>query len=378
MKSLYMDEDLLAIRRQTEEFVAKEIVPRGEEWEQEGSVPREVLLQMGELGFLGLRYPERYGGLDQGALYSAVFAEALATSTFGGFEATVLVHSEMAAPHLLYSGSEEQLDRFMSKIVSGECRTAIAVTEPVAGSDVAGIHTTARRDGDEYVLNGSKLFITNGVSADLVIVAARTDPANPRGLSMLLVEQGTAGFSVSRKLDKTGWRSSDTAELSFQDCRIPTANLLGTEHRGFYEIMKNFQNERMVIAGMCVGASQKALDLTVEWTRNRSAFGAPLFDKQTIRQRLAMQQARTDAARQLLYHCAWLMEQGVDATREVSEVKALAGELVNEVLYDCVQFHGGVGFMRECAVERMARDARVMTLGGGTTEIMLEEVAKRV
>jgi acyl-CoA dehydrogenase len=378
VRSLHLDEDLLAIRRQTEEFVAKEIVPKADAWEEAGSVPRPVLLQMGELGFLGLRHPERYGGLAKGALYSAVFAEALASSTFGGFEVTVLVHTDMASPHLLHSGSEEQLERYMAKIIRGECLTAIAVTEPAAGSDVAGIRTTARRDGDDYVLNGSKFFITNGVTADLVIVAARTEPADPRGLSMFLVERGTPGLTVSRKLPKTGWLSSDTAELSFQDCRVPAANLLGTEHRGFYEIMKNFQNERLVLSGMCVGASQKALDLTVDWTRARGAFGGVLFDKQAIRQRLAMQQARTDAARQLLYHSAWLMEQGVDATREVSELKALAGELVNDALYDCVQFHGGVGFIRESAIERMSRDARVMTIGGGATEVMLEEVAKRV
>jgi acyl-CoA dehydrogenase len=378
MRSLHLDDDLLAIRQQTEEFVAKEVVPRAAAWEEEGSVPRSILRQMGELGFLGLRHPERYGGLGRGARYSAVFSEALGSSTFGGFEVTVLVHTDMASPHLVHSGSEEQLDRYLPRIISGECLTAIAVTEPGAGSDVAGMRTTARREGDTYVLNGSKLFITNGVSADLVIVAARTQPGDPRGLSMFLVERDTPGLVVSRKLDKTGWRSSDTAELSFQDCRVPAADLLGTEHRGFYEVMKNFQNERLVLAGMCVGASQKALELTVDWTRSRSAFGGVLFDKQTIRQRLAMQQARTDAARQLLYHCAWLMEQGVDATREVSELKALAGELVNEVLYDCVQFHGGLGFMRESAVERMARDARVMTIGGGATEVMLEEVAKRI
>lgn len=378
MRSLHLDEDLLAIRRQTEQFVEQEVVPHAEQWERDGCVPRSVLRQMGELGFLGLRHPEEYGGLGQGALWSAVFSEALGASTFGGFEVTVLVHTDMASPHLVHSGNREQLDRYMPRIVSGECLTGIAVTEPVAGSDVAGIRTGARREGDEYVLNGSKLFITNGVSADLLIVAARTQPDDPRGLSMFLVEKGTPGLEVSRKLEKTGWLSSDTAELSFQDCRVPAANLLGTEHRGFYEIMKNFQNERLVLAGMAVGASQKALDLTVAWTRERGAFGGVLFDKQAIRQRLAMAQARTDAARQLLYHCGWLMGEGVDATREVSELKALAGELVNEVLYECVQFHGGTGFVRECAVERMARDARVMTIGGGATEVMLEEVAKRV
>ncbi len=377
MNSIYLDEDLAALQRQTLEFVAREVVPQADAWERSGSVPRAVLRQMGELGFLGLRCPESYGGLGRGALASAVFSEALANSSYGGFEVTVLVHTDMASPHLLHSGSREQQERYLARIVRGECLTAIAVSEPAAGSDVAGMRTRARRDGDHFVLNGSKLFITNGVSADLLIVAARSDPANPRGISMFLVEQGTKGLSVSRKLEKTGWLSSDTAELAFQDCRVPAENLLGTLHRGFYEIMKNFQNERLVLSGMCVGASQKGLDLTYAWTQSRQAFGGVLFDKQVIRQRLAMLQARVDAARQLLYHCGWLMQQGVDATREVSELKALAGELVNEVMYACVQYHGGQGYMRESAIERMARDARVMSIGGGATEVMLDEVAKR-
>jgi len=379
--SIYLDDDLTQLQRETERFLANEVRPFADQWEIDGCVPRDVLLQLGALGFLGLRHPEAYGGLGKGALASAVFSEALGASTYGGFEVTVMVHTDMASPHLVHSGNDEQLARYMPRIVTGECLTAIAVTEPVAGSDVAGIRTRARRDGgpgSDWVIDGSKIFITNGVSADLLIVAARTDPDNPRGLSMFLVDAGTKGLSVSRKLDKTGWRSSDTAELAFDGCRVPEANLLGTPHRGFYEVMKNFQNERLVLSGMCVGAAQKALDLTFAWTKERKAFGAPLFDKQAIRQRLAMQQAHTDAARQLLYHCAWRMEQGADATREVSELKALAGELVNRVLYDCVQFHGGQGYMRETAVERMSRDARVMPIGGGATEVMLEEVAKRV
>ena len=379
--SIYLDEDLDAIRRQTQEFVAREIVPHADQWEVDGRVPREVIRQMGELGFLGLRHPETYGGLAKGALYSAVFAEALGGSTYGGFEVTILVHTDMASPHLIHSGNPEQLDRYMGKIVSGEILTAIAVSEPAAGSDVAGMRSSARRDGpsdsDDWLINGSKIFITNGVTADLLIVAARTEPGNPRGISMFLVEKDAPGLVISRKLEKTGWLSSDTAELSFQDCRVPARNLLGTENRGFYEIMKNFQNERLVLSGMSIGASQKALDLTYDWTQNRTAFGGVLFDKQVIRQRLAMQQAKVDAGRQLLYHSAWLMEQGIDATREVSELKAFAGELVNQVTYDCVQFHGGAGYMRETAVERMSRDARVMSIGGGATEVMLEEVAKR-
>jgi acyl-CoA dehydrogenase len=377
MPNIYVDEDLQALRAEFERFVANDVIPHAEPWERDGCVPRDVLKRMGSLGFLGLRHPEAYGGLGLGPLASAVFSESLAASTYAGFEVTVLVHTDMASPHLIHAGNEEQLDRYMASIVAGECITAVAVTEPDAGSDVAGIRSRAKKVDGGYVLNGSKTYITNGVYGDLMIVAARTDPDNPRGLSMFLVERGNPGLGVSRSLDKHGWRSSDTAELQLTECFVADADLLGTPHRGFYEIMKNFQNERLVLSGMAVGASQKALDLTYEWTQTRKAFGGVLFDKQVIRQRLAMLQARLDAAHEFLYRCAWLMEQGIDATREVSGLKAVACELANQVMYDCVQFHGGLGYMREAAIERMSRDARILPIGGGATEVMLEEISKR-
>ncbi len=375
--NLYINEDLEALRTEFNRFVVNEIVPQGDNWEEQGHVPREVLQQMGTLGFLGLRHPEKFGGLGLGPLSSAVFSESLGASTYAGFEVTVLVHTDMASPHLIHSGNDDQLERFMGPIVSGDCITAIAVTEPAAGSDVAGIQSTAKKIDGGYVLNGSKTYITNGVHADLLIVAARTEGDNPRGLSMFLVKSDNPGLSVSRALRKHGWRSSDTAELLFSDCFVEDADLLGTPHRGFYEIMKNFQNERLVLSGMAVGASQKALDITYDWTQTRKAFGGVLFDKQVIRQRLAMLQARLDASRQFLYYCGWLMEQGVDATREVSGLKAVSCELVNEVMYDCLQFHGGLGYMQEATIERMARDARILPIGGGATEVMLEEISKR-
>jgi acyl-CoA dehydrogenase len=268
----------------------------------------------------------------------------------------------------------------MADIVAGKKITAVAVTEPGAGSDVKAIRTTARRDGDHYVLNGAKTFITNGVHADLYFVAAKTDPAGrpAQSISMLMVEKGAPGFQVARALDKHGWRSSDTAELVFADCRVPAANLLGKEGRGFYAIMKNFQNERIVLGAMAMGEAQAALDLTLDWITQRKTFGTTLFDKQAVRQRMAMLAAKVEAGRQLVYHAAYLDAQGIEATREVSMVKAYSGELVNEVMYACVQFHGGLGFMRESTIERMARDARVQAIGGGATEVMLEEVAKRL
>jgi acyl-CoA dehydrogenase len=377
LRNAYMTEDLQAIYDQTVDFVRKEVVPHGEAWEDEGKVPREVLRRMGELGMLGLRVPEEHGGLGLGPLASAVFAEALGSSTFGGFDVTVLVHTDMAAPHLLNAGSPEQKEQFLPGVVSGERILSIAVTEPDAGSDVGGIRSSAIRDDDGWRIRGTKTFITNAVYGDLAIVAARTDPDSRYGISMFLIEQGTPGYTVSRKLDKHGWRCSDTAELVLDDVWVPQDNLLGEEHRGFYATMQNFQNERMVLVAMGVGAAQEAIDLTLAYTQQRPAFGATLFDLAAIRQRLALSQAKLDAVRASMYHAAWLGEQGVDNVKEMSGVKAFGAEIVNQVMYDCVQFHGGMGYMRESAIERMSRDARILPIGGGATEVMLEEVAKR-
>lgn len=379
-RSPYFSEEHEALRDQVRRFVETEIKPHALAWEDAGFVPREVLERMGELGFFGIRYPAEYGGSEMDTLATVVLAEELGRSTFSGVAITALVHTDMASVHVFNAGSTAQHERYMPDIIAGKVICAVAVTEPDAGSDVKGIRTTARREGDSYVLNGAKMFITNGVHADLYCVAAKTDlSAKPsQSVSIFLVEKGTPGFKVSRPLDKHGWRSSDTAELVFDECRVPAEHLLGQEGRGFYAIMRNFQNERTVIGAMAIGEAQAAIDLTLDYVRTRKAFGAPLWDKQAIRQKLAMLAAKVEAGRQLVYHAAWMDAQGLDATREVSMVKAYCGELVNEVMYACVQFHGGMGFMRESTIERMARDARVQSIGGGATEVMLEEVAKRL
>jgi len=380
IRSAYLREEHEMLRAQLRRFVESEVKPHAAAWEEAGHVPRAVLRRMGELGFLGIRYPEEYGGSAMDALASAVFAEELGRSTFGGFAITALVHTDMASVHILNGGTPAQKARYLPDIVAGRLITAVAVTEPDAGSDVKGIRTGARREGDHYILNGAKLFITNGVHADLYCVAARTDPrgAPSQGLSMILLEKGTPGFRVSRALDKHGWRSSDTAELAFEECRVPAENLLGEEGRGFYAIMRNFQNERIVLGAMAMGEAQAALDLTLDWVRTRRAFGAVLWEKQALRLKLAELAARIEAGRQLVYHAAWLDAQGFDAVKEVSMVKAYCGELVQEVMTHCLRFHGGMGYMRESAIERMARDARVQSIGGGATEVMLEEIAKRL
>jgi acyl-CoA dehydrogenase len=378
-KSIYINDDLEAIRAQVREYVEREIVPRAAGWES-GGVPREILDEMGRLGFFGLRVPEGYGGLGLGAMASVVFAEELGRSTFGGFSITVLVHTDLATPYLTHFGSDEQKARWLSAMASGEMLTAIGVTEPDAGSDVAAIRATARREGEGYTLDGTKMFITNGSIADLVFIAARTDPTGKgsRGISIFAVERDTPGFKASRALEKMGWHSSDTAELVLDGVWVPEGNRIGEENRGFYYIMSNFQNERLAIMGQALGEAQRALELTIDHVKQRIAFGGPLWQKQTIRQRLASRQAEIDAGRELAYHAAWLSDQGEDAVRQVSEVKAYVGEMVNRVLYDCVQFHGGMGYIAETAVERLYRDVRIASIGGGATEVMLDEIAKRL
>jgi acyl-CoA dehydrogenase len=376
MDNIYITPEHEQLREQIARFIAREVEPFAQAWEDAGMTPREVLRKMGDAGLFGLMYSSAYGGAEADALTNLVFAEALSQSTFGGFIITVLVHTDMASPHLHHAGSAAQLDRYMPGVITGRTITAVGITEPGAGSDVAGIRTSARRDGDHWVLNGAKMFITNGVHADLYFIAAKTSDAR-HGMSMFIVEKGTPGFSVGRSLKKTGWLSSDTAELVLDNVRVPASHLLGEENKGFYAVMKNFQTERIALAAMAVGHCTQALKMTLDFVRERQAFGAPLFEKQTIRQRLAMLDAKVHAARAFMYDCAWRVTQQHDVTQQVSMLKALTGELVNEVVQTCQQFHGGMGYMRETAIERLWRDARILAIGGGATEVMLDEVAKR-
>ena len=376
MDNIYVTPEHVQLRDQVERFIAREVEPFAAAWEEAGATPRDVLQKMGKAGLFGLMYDAQYGGAQADALTNLVFAEALSQSTFGGFIITVLVHTDMASPHLHHAGTIEQKARYLPSVIAGDTITAVGISEPGAGSDVAGMRTSARKDAGEWVLNGTKMFITNGVHANLYFIAAKTGTAR-HDVSMFIVEKGTSGFTVGRSLKKTGWLSSDTAELVFDNCRIPADNLLGEEGKGFYSVMKNFQTERIALAAMAVGHCTQAIRMTLDYVRQRQAFGGTLWDKQTIRHRIAMLDARMRAARQFMYHCAWSVTQGRDIVQEVSMLKALTGELVNEVVQTCQQFHGGMGYMRETAIERLWRDARVLGIGGGATEVMLEEVAKR-
>jgi acyl-CoA dehydrogenase len=370
-------------RQSVRAFVEKEVEPHIEEWEQAGQIPKSIWLRMGELGFLGVEYDEKYGGAGADFLTTMVLCEEMARSRSGSLAMAVGVQTDMASPHLYWTGSEALKARYLPGICAGRSLCCIAVTEPGGGSDVAAIKTRAVRDGDDYVLNGAKMFITNGVLSDLYFVAARlqsgeTDGKRHRGISMFLVERGAPGLTVSRKLDKMGMRASDTAELSFQDVRVPVENLLGREGVGFYEVMRVFQRERLVAGLHAVSMAQRALDDTIAYVRDRQAFGGPLSEKQVVRHRIADLATRIEAGRWLTYAACLKYQAGEEAVREISMVKLFTAEMANHVAYECVQLHGGYGYMREFAVERFARDVRLFTIGGGTSEIMREIIAKEL
>jgi acyl-CoA dehydrogenase len=361
-------------------FVEKEIAPHVEEWETAGRMPRWIWPRMGELGLLGVEYDDKYGGAGADFLTSAVLHEECARSRSGSFAMAVGVHCDMASPHLYWTGSEALKEKYLPGMCRGETLTAIAVTEPGGGSDVAAIRTRAVRDGSHYVINGSKMFITNGATADVFFLAARVEAGSEgkrhKGISVFLVERNTSGFTVSRTLDKMGMRASDTAELSFSDMRVPAENLLGREGVGFYEVMRVFQRERLVAGLHAVAMADRAVADTMAYVRERQAFGGPLSDKQVIRHKLADLATQIEAGRWLTYAVCAKFAAGEDCVREISMVKLFTAEMVNRVAYDCVQLHGGYGYMREYAVERFARDARLMTIGGGTSEIMKDIIAK--
>lgn len=375
---LFQEEHEL-LRRSVRSWVEKEVKPHVQEWEEKGEFPRELFARAGELGFLGLTFPEEYGGSGEDYLAGAVFVEELYRCGSAGVAAGLVASVGIAAPQVYQFGSPELKERFLPPTIRGDKIGALAITEPNAGSDVASLQTTARREGDYYLVNGSKVFITNGVRADYVVVAVKTGPAAGKNdLSLLVVEKGTPGFSVARKLDKLGWHTSDTAELIFEDCRVPRANLVGQENMGFYYLMQNFVWERLSMAlGGVVGA-QLALEEALKYAQQRVQFGRPLGKFQAIRHRLAEMAARTETARCLTYHALSLFVSGQDAVTAVAMAKNYACETACYVADEALQIHGGYGYMMEYPVQRLWRDARVGTIGGGTTEIMREIIAARL
>jgi acyl-CoA dehydrogenase len=370
------------LRRTVRAFVEKEVAPHVDAWEEAGRLPRELWRRLGELGFLGLEFPVEYGGGGGDFLSSVVLGEEMARCRSGGVAFSVLVHTDMSSPWLTRYGTEAQKRAYLPGIIRGDTVCALGITEPGTGSDMAGIRTRAVRDGDRYLLTGSKIFITNGVHGDLYFVAARTSPGSTErrhaGISMFLVERGAPGFTVSRRLDKMGMRASDTAELAFQDCPVPVANLLGEEGRGFQQLAAGLQRERIMAAVLALSGAGQALEDTLTYLRERQAFGGPLGDKQALRHRVADMATEIEAARHLVYHAASLYAAGRECVSQVSMAKLFATEAANRVAYQAVQLHGGYGYMREFPVERFFRDVRLWTIASGTSEIMREIIAKRL
>jgi len=367
------------LRESIRSFVEREIRPHTPEWEAAEEFPLDLFTRMGELGFLGLKYPEEYGGQGGDYLHDAVLTEEMARCGSGGVSAGIGGHVGIATPPIFKFGTEEQKQRWLVPGIKGEKIAALAITEPGTGSDVAGIKTSARRDNGEYVVNGSKTFITNGVRADLYVTAVKTtQEGGHQGLSFLVIEKGMPGFTVSRKLEKLGWHASDTGELSFQDVRVPEENLLGEENRGFYQIMANFQWERLAMALGAVGGMQAMFERTLEYAKQREAFGRPVGRFQAIRHKLAEMATLIEAARDYTYHGLRLFVSDQECISEVSIAKLFCTETAVRVADEAVQIHGGYGYMREYDVERGLRDARLGPIGGGTSEIMKEIIGRRM
>jgi acyl-CoA dehydrogenase len=377
-------DELKALRASTTEFVRREVLPRQAEWERAGELPRELSRKAGDLGLLGAAFPESVGGGGGTQRTAVTIIEALMEAGASGGVQASLFTTGIACPHIVAAGSPEQGARWVAPALAGDLIGALAITEPGGGSDVGGLRTTARRDGDTFVINGSKTFITSGVRADFVVVAARTGgPDRPRatGVSLIVVERGTPGFEVSRRLDKMGWRSSDTAELGFQDVRVPVDHLVGPEHAGFALIGGAFLSERIAIAAQAYSQAQRCYDLTVQWCRDRATFGEPLITRQSVQDTHCEMARRIDVARsytRAVVDRSLEGEREADLVAEVCFAKNTATETGEWVAHQAVQLFGGMGYMAESEVERQYRDMRILGIGGGTVEILRQLAARRL
>ncbi len=376
--SLYFNEEHEMFRQSVRRFVEQEINPHVEEWENGRIFPaHELFKKAGDLGMFGITYEEKYGGMELDYWYSAVMLEEIGRADCGGVPMAIAVQADMATPALAEYGTPEQKEEFLAPAIAGEAVFSIAVSEPDAGSDVAAIRTRAESDGDYYVINGSKMWITNGTQADVITLLARTsDERGFKGMSLILVPSDTPGFSVSRKLEKLGNHSSDTAILSFDNVRVPKANRIGPEGMGFMLQMRQFQKERLAAALMTVSGMDRVIRMTIDYCRERHTFGKPLIDNQWIHFKLCELMTEVEALRQLSYHCVRMLVAKEDVTKEVSMAKLKAGRLAREVADTCLQFHGGMGYVEEYPMARYFRDARLISIGGGADEIMLGIIAK--
>ena len=359
-------------------FLEKEAIPYIDKWEEDRFTPRNIWKKMGDMGFLGLSWPEKYGGKELDFFYDVVFNEELGRVGSGGFAITQQVVQYMSGPYILKYGSESLKQKYLPGLVSGDLISSIGITEPGAGSDAANIQTKAIKQGDYYLVNGSKTFITNAVYGDLIVTVVKTNPeAGSAGVSLLVIEQKMDGVST-RKLKKLGWHSSDTAELSFDNVKVPIENLIGQEGRGFYYLMNGLQLERLCGVPAGVAGCERAIELALKYMSEREAFGRPINKFQVLRHRIAQMAAEVEALKSFSYHCCELFDNGVYDVKLCSMAKLLCTELLEKVATQCLQFYGGYGFMEEYPMARMYRDVRVGTIGGGSSEIMREILAKMI
>ncbi|WP_308162888.1 acyl-CoA dehydrogenase family protein [Nocardia alni] len=367
------------LRATVDGFVEREVLPYLDDWERAGELPRELHKKAGALGLLGIQFPEAVGGSGGDGMDAALVCEQMHYAGCSGGVFASLFTCGIAVPHIVASGNREQIERWVRPTLAGEKIGSLAITEPGGGSDVGHLRTSAVRDGDEFVVNGAKTFITSGVRADYVVTAVRTGGPGAAGVSLLVVEKGTPGFTVSRKLEKMGWLASDTAELSYVDARVPVSNLVGAENSGFAQIAQAFVSERTALAVQAYGHAQRCLDLTLRWCRDRETFGRPLISRQAVQNTLTEMARRIDVARVYTRHVVERAAGGeTDLIAEVCFAKNTAVDTAEWVAHQAVQLFGGLGYMRESEVERHYRDVRILGIGGGTTEILTSLAAKRL
>jgi alkylation response protein AidB-like acyl-CoA dehydrogenase len=378
MRSSYFTEEHELFRQSLRTFLEQEAAPYIDQWEEDRRVPRDIWKKMGDMGFLGLSYPTEYGGADLDFFYDVVFNEEIGRLNSGGFAITQQVVQYMSSPYILKFGSDQLKKKYLPGIIAGDLISSIGITEPGAGSDAQNIQTRAIREGDHYVVNGAKTFITNGVYGDFIVTVVKTDPeAGSAGVSLLIIEQSMEGVSI-RKLNKLGWHSSDTAELNFDNVKVPVENLIGQEGMGFYYLMNGLQLERLCAVPACVSGMERALAMSMKYMSERKAFGRPISKFQVLRHKIAQMASEVEALKAFSYHCCQIYADQQYDVKLCSMAKLLATELAEKVATQCLQFYGGYGYMEEYPMARMYRDVRVGTIGGGSSEIMREIIAKIV
>ncbi len=372
----YFTEEHDSFRQSFRSFLEKEVKPNIDQWEKDGQLPRDIYKKFGEMGYFGLNRPEEYGGLDLDLWYGVIFDEEIARMNSGGFGASIGAHPMLALTHITHEGTEEQKQNYLVPGILGTKVGCLAITEPSAGSDVQSVRTTAIRDGDEYVINGSKTFITNGVLSDFLVVVCKTDPdQKAKGISLFIIDRDTPGVSATF-LDKLGWRASDTGEIAFDNVRIPASNMLGAEGQGFIYIMQHFVSERLAMAVGGYAASEYAIEVTLKYMNEREAFGRKINRFQVLRHRIAQLSAEIEMVKQFCYSLYARYAKGEYLVKEASMAKLLGTQLADKTMTQCLQMFGGYGYMEEYPLARMFRDTRLGQIGGGTSEILCEIIAK--